>query len=59
MSERREKYRTQELDYLYQRLKRLEDAIRSIEALARMSPETKDLPPENLPTRGKGGEEPT
>jgi hypothetical protein len=56
MSERRHKDRTQELEYLYQRLKRLEDAIRSIEALARMSPMIKDLPPENLRTPGKGRE---
>lgn len=59
MSECRDMDRKQELDYLYRRLRHLEDAIRSIEALADMSRKGKDLPSEHLPIPRKPSEEPT
>jgi hypothetical protein len=59
MDESRDRDKTRELDYLYERLKHLDDAIRSIEALAQMRPEIVDRPPKDMSTSGKTGEEPT
>jgi len=47
------------LEYLYRRLKHLEDAIKSIEALARMTGENHAAPKERTPVRSEGNEEPT
>ena len=56
MAERREDDRKQQLDYLYRRLKLLDDAIRSLEALAKISPDINDL--SSLPKPDESDEEP-
>lgn len=56
MADHHEEDRKQQLDNLYRRLKLLDDAIRSLEALSQISPDTPDR--SKLPNHDDSNEEP-
>ena len=51
MADHHEEDRKQRLDNLYRRLKLLDDAIRSLEALSQISPDTTDMSTLNNPDK--------